>query len=146
MTNVVSIFPLGFWLMLYRTPSWVPVCMCFIISYNNYGMCMMRRFKKEKKGKKPMIASCPSEPENRTDTSMCRTQWAKDLFSEVIQIKIKFPTHQSLRKEDAKGERFYENFPLETGPKRAGLRNNFIFTLIASMLFYAVQLQKLPGS
>lgn len=77
----------------------------------------MRRFKKEKKSKKPIITSSPSEPENSTDANMCRTQGAKDLSSEVIQIKIKFPTHQSLRKEDAKEEQFYENFPLETGPK-----------------------------
>ena len=101
MINVVFIFPSGFQLMLWRISNWMPVCKCFTISYNDHRWIRGEAgTNKRKKKKKPMTASCPLEPKNSTEINMCRIQWAKDVFSKVTQGKAKFPTHQSLRKEE----------------------------------------------
>lgn len=77
----------------------------FVLNHlpDDWGIGMIRRFKEIKK---PIMAFCHLEPENSTDINMCWSQWANDVVSEVAQMKIKFPTHQSLRREDMRGEQF----------------------------------------
>lgn len=82
------------------------------ISYNDHRMDMMRRVKAND-------SALPFGARKQYRHKHVPNPVSKKLYSlKLSQGKTKFPTRQSLRIEEVKGQQFYKSFPLETGPKK----------------------------